>query len=426
LLLSDQEWYDNNGTPALRDVNKIRKWAWHKPIRHPSVAYDTRNLSAGDDGFNGQQPTGEYCIGSLEMPYAQTLGSFTQTSNTDGGVTVTKWRANSGFFYQMMRGNLGWNYRRPRGIDNSHTEPFRMFDIVDYNHNAESPMPVPPTGTWYVSQSGNVTMLLDVPDTLPVGNMTLGTMHLPAGLVSTQPSLTNFYVGLLLYRPDFSDCVWKTATAKIGNSSLQNTNRKVSFSSFTSIGAAGGQWNKMGTWYARTFLSSIPLNEGDNPNAISNPNDTLVFIMASEEATSLTLTNGTITNDITFEVKRAKWIDVATGNPNQIRVTATIRNGYFHDAAMSDIQMNVTSGLDTDPNPYDVTETDAWSGSEYATLPMLEEQTYSHVFNNVPYATGRVTLAHFFCHATIDGTTHTLQFTINLTPQSNTPEPELI
>lgn len=421
LLLSDQEWYDNNGTPALRDVNKIRKWAWHKPIRHPSVAYDTRNLSAGDDGFNGQQPTGEYCIGSLEMPYAQTLGSFTQTSNTDGGVTVTKWQANSGFFYQMMRGNLGWNYRRPRGIDNSHTEPFRMFDIVNYNHNAESPMPVPPSGSRYIAPSGNVTLLVDLPDTLPVGNMTLDTMHIPAGLISTTPVLTNFYVGILLYRPNFSDCAWKTATAKIGNSSLQNTNRKVSFSSFTSIGAAGTTWNKMGVWYARTFLSSVQLNEGDNPTTSQNP---LVFIMASEEVTKLDFTNGTITNDITIEVKRAKWVDVATGNPDQIRVTATVRNGFTYDAAMSDILMNVTSGLDTDQDPYD--ETYYFTGSDFETIPMLEDQSYSHVFNDVPYATGRVTLAHFFCRATVNGTTYTLSFTINLTPQSNTPEPELI
>lgn len=33
LLCSDQEWYDNNGTPALRDVNKINKFAKFKPVK---------------------------------------------------------------------------------------------------------------------------------------------------------------------------------------------------------------------------------------------------------------------------------------------------------------------------------------------------------------------------------------------------------
>lgn len=423
LLLSDQEWYDNNGTQALRVVNKIKKWAWHKPIRHPSYGYDTHNLPAGDDGFNGQQPTGEYCIGSLEMPYAQTLGTITPSSNTEGGVTVTKWVASAGFLYNMMHGNIGWNYRRPRGVDNSHTEPLRMFDIAGYNHNSTSPMPIPPSGSRYISSNGQVTLMVDIPEDLPVGNMTLGTMALPAGLISTQPALSTFYAGILLYRPNFSDCVWKTATARIGTTTYQSSNKKVSFSSFKSIGVEGTAWNKMGTWYAKTFLSSVQLNEGDNPTAGENP---LVFIMGSEDYTELNFTNGTITNDITIEVQRAKWIDVAEGNPSQIRVTATVRNGFVYDAAMSNIQMNVTSGLDTDPNPYDVTETSAWSGSEYATIPMLDEQSYSHVFSDVPYAVGRVTFASFSCRATVNGTTYNRSFMINLTPQASNTEVELI
>ena len=420
LLLSDQEWYENNGTYVLRLVDKISKWAWHKPIRYPSYAYDTRNIPAGSDAFNGQQPVGEYCIGSLELPYSQTLGSIDQYSNGD----YKRWVANSGFIYNVIHGNIGWNYRRPRGVDGTYNEPFRLFDMVGYNHNSTSPMPIPPSGTRYVSDNGLVTFLLDFPEDLPVGNMTLETMSLPEGILAgQQPALSTFYVGVLLYRPTGNECIWKTAAARIGNSSLTNANKKVSFTALKSTGAAGTTWNKMGTWRAKTFLSSVQLNEGDNPTAGETP---LVFIMGSEDYTELNFTNGTITNTIEIVVERAKWIDVAEGNPSQIRISVTIRNGYFYDAAMSNIQMNVTSGLDgVDPDYYDVTETNAWSGSEFATIPMLDEQSYSHVFTNVPYATGRVTLASFSCTATINGTTHFLSKSWNLTPQDNNPLPEL-
>ena len=425
LLCSDQEWYDTGvldgqGNPiyALRPVNRINKWPWHKPIRQHSFAYDTRNLPAGDDGFNGDQPVGEYCIGSLEIPYSQTLGTIVPTSHTESGVTVTKWEAQSGFFHDMMRGLYNWNYRRPRGVDGTHAEPFRILDFVGYNHRCVSPMPTPPSGSRYVSEAGQVTLLVDVPTDLVTGNMTLSTMRLPAGLVSTTPLLSSFYVGILLYRPGFGDCVWKTATAAIGTSSYQNTNKKVSFSSFKSIGVAGTTWNKMGVWYARTFLSSHQLTEGQNPTDIAN----VVVIMASDEVTQLNFSTGTITNDITLEVKRAKWIDVAVGVPSQIRVTANVRNGYVHDAAMSNIRMSVSSGDEVgDPEHYYFSE-HIFDDPEFATLPMLDEQSYSWVFNDVPYVAGRFTVANFSCTAVVvvDGTpvTKNLSFFVDLTPAS--------
>lgn len=426
LLCADKTW-DREHTPVtLIDAGRVNKWAWHKPIRQHSYGYDTRNLTAGDDGFNGDQPVGEFCIGSLELPYSQTLGSITQSSHTDteSGVTVTKWLANSGFFHDMMRGLYNWNYRRPRGVDGTYTEPFRIFDFVGYNHRCVSPMPTPPSGSRYVSDAGQITLLVDVPTDPVTGNMSLSTMRLPGGLVQTTPTLSNMYVGILLYRPNYEDCVWKTATARIGTSSAQNTNKKVSFSSFKSIGVEGTAWNKMGTWYARTFLSTHQIAEGQNPTDIAN----FVVVMASDEVMELDFNNGTITNDITLEVQRAKWIDVAEGVPSQIRVTANVRNGYVHDASMSGIQMSVSSGDErTDPDYYYAQH--LFDDQEFATIPMLDEQSYSWVFNNVPYVVGRFTVASFSCRAVVvvDGTpiTKNLSFFVDLTPTSAEPEPEL-
>lgn len=416
LLCADKTW-DKEQTPAaLVDAGRVNKWAWHKPIRQSSYALDLRNVTPPDDRFNGDQPVGEFCIGSLEMPYSQTLGSIETTTYSEGGVQVKRWDARSGFFHDMMRGLYGWNYRRPRGVDATYTEPFRIFDFVGYNHRCVSPMPIPPSGSRYVSSAGQVTLLVDVPTDMVTGNMTLSTMRLPGGLISTTPLLSNFYVGILLYRPNYEDCVWKTATAVIGSSSAQNTNKKVSFSSFKSITA----WNKMGTWYARTFLSSVQLNEGDNPTAGSTP---LVFIMGSEDVATLTFTSGTITNDITLEVQRAKWVPVAEGVPSQIRVSANVRNGYAHDATVTMLSMGVTSGLDTDEDYYD--ETYNFPLEQYGTIYMLDEQSYSHVFNNVPYEVGRFVMARFVFRATVNGQTKNLFFNINLTPTNNDPEPDL-
>ena len=432
LLCSDQEWYLDHIDPVTlepvyltRPVNRINKWAWHKPIRQSSFALDLRNVTPPDDRFNGDQPVGEFCIGSLEIPYSQTLGSITPSSHTESGVTVTKWLANSGFFHDMMRGLYNWNYRKPRGVNGTYTEPFRIFDFVGYNHRCVSPMPIAPKGSWYVSEAGQVTLLVDVPDDLVIGNMSLSTMNLPAGLISTTPALSSFYVGILLYRPNYEDCVWKTATARIGTSSTQNTNKKVSFSSFKSIGVEGTAWNKMGTWYARTFLSTHQLSEGQNPSDLQN----FVVIMASDEVQTIRLNNGTITNDITIEVKRAKWIEVAEGVPSQIRVYASVRNGYVHDAAMSNISMSVASGDErADPEHY-YYQVHVFDDPELATLPMLDEQSYSWVFNNVPYEAGRFTVADFHCTAVVvvDGTpvTKNLSFFVDLTPWGSNPEPEL-
>lgn len=420
LLCADKTW-DRDQTPAaLVDAGRVNKWAWHKPIRQSSYGLDLRNVTPPDDRFNGDQPVGEYCIGSLEMPYSQTLGTITPTSHTESGVTVTKWVANSGFFHDMMRGLYGWNYRRPRGVDATYTEPFRIFDFVGYNHRCVSPMPTPPSGSRYVSSAGQVTLLVDVPTDMVTGNMTLSTMRLPGGLISTTPLLSNFYVGILLYRPNYEDCVWKTATAVIGASSAQNTNKKVSFSSFKSIGVEGTAWNKMGTWYARTFLSSHQLTEGQNPTDIAN----FVVVMASDEVTQLNFNNGTITNDITIEVQRAKWIAVAEGVPSQIRVTANVRNGYVYDAAMSNIRMSVASG-DALQDPDYYYNDHVFNDPSLATLPMLDEQSYSWVFNDVPYVVGRFTVADFGCTAVVNGVTKHLSFYIDLTPTSNEPDPEL-
>lgn len=428
LLCSDQEWYDTGnldgqGNPiyALRPVNRINKWAWHKPIRQSSYGLDLRNVTPPDDRFNGDQPVGEFCIGSLEMPYSQTIGSIETTTYSEGGVQVKRWYAGSGFFHDMMRGLYGWNYRRPRGVNGTYTEPFRIFDFVGYNHRCVSPMPIAPKGSWYVSEAGQVTMLVDVPDDLVSGNMSLSTMRLPSGLIGTTPTLTNFYVGILLYRPNYEDCVWKTATARIGTSSTQNTNKKVSFSSFKSITA----WDKMGTWYARTFLSTHQLSEGQIPTDLQN----FVVIMASEEVQTITLNNGTITNDITIEVRRAKWVDATEGVPSQIRVYASVRNGYVHDAAMSNISMSVASGDElSDPDHY-YYQVHVFDDPELATLPMLDEQSYSWVFNDVPYEVGRFTVADFHCTAVVvvDGTpiTKNLSFFVDLTPGGSLPEPEL-
>lgn len=58
LLCSDQEWYDNNGTPALRPANKINKWARYKPINSNNIGFVTdAERRAANFGLSASQYT---------------------------------------------------------------------------------------------------------------------------------------------------------------------------------------------------------------------------------------------------------------------------------------------------------------------------------------------------------------------------------
>ena len=108
-LCSDQEWYDNNGTPALRRVYKINANAKYKPIR----SSQRKVLTEADrqDAYYGLDIT-------PSKGGASALASF------------------------IARYDSEWEYLPPRGEDNDEWHRLRDFDggsgTHGYNHNANS------------------------------------------------------------------------------------------------------------------------------------------------------------------------------------------------------------------------------------------------------------------------------------------------
>ena len=369
------------------DNNRVKKWSWHKPVRHPSMGYDMRNLPAGDDGFNGQQPVGMFCIGSLEMPYSQSLG----TVSTDGTGKIHTVDA-TGFLGKLMRGQIAWNYRYPRGVDapNNINEPYRLFDMVGYYGEATCPLPTPPSGERTISSAGAITFVVGIPTITHAENMSLSTMHTPGGLVAAMPALETFYVGLLLYKENYSDCFWKTAEYPLNYDSVENKERKVSFLTIA---------DKVGTWNVRTFISSAQLGYCENPQVAPSPGGFLMFIGGADEVGTLTLSVYDDPSDIPEAVPlAAKWISaVGDTTPTQIRATVTIVNrSQIADATLSNVKMEVIQGLFDDvvathnfPTP--------------TSLNRATAQSYAYLFAGLEY--DEITKVKFYCTMTLPGDT---------------------
>lgn len=115
LLCSDQEWYDNNGTPTLRPMNVIKMWAKYKPV--VNTIFDTYSQleedavnhrmvwKASSDWWRGLQGN---C--GIDIP-TYSLGTIVGTDDI-------------------------WEYTKPQGG----IHPFRILDFNQYNHNAQKPI----------------------------------------------------------------------------------------------------------------------------------------------------------------------------------------------------------------------------------------------------------------------------------------------
>lgn len=108
LLCSDQEWYDNSGTPTLRYAETINPWAKYKPVRSNLLAILT-DANRQDVYFGMSVPI---------------YGSGYAYTNLDNFITAY---------------DSGWSYLRPRGKDydgNGGNEWYRILDFDGYNHEA--------------------------------------------------------------------------------------------------------------------------------------------------------------------------------------------------------------------------------------------------------------------------------------------------
>lgn len=360
-------------------VDVIKKFCWYKPIRQSSPGFDISTKSAGSDDLNGDMPVGAFWIGALEMPFANSLGTITST--TTSGVTK-RVPSTDTFFYKLQRGLLDWLYQKPRGVGGGPSgadEWYRIKDFNGYNHNCVSPLPTSPSGIRVVSDTGNVTIQFSIPSANASNNMTLATMHVPATMVGTRPALSDFYGGLLFYKSDYSDCFWQTATAKLGTSSTESTNKKISL---TGLAA-----DKIGSWRVRPFLSLNPLTFCENPS------ENLQIFLAGEHAeTSIGLLTQGQYGNVTVTNYSGKWIAVAQGNPTSCRTSFTLLNGTDYTVYLTNIKIEISY-----VGPGSQTKTFADT-----TIDTGDTKSFANVFTKVTYGFCN---AEFSCDVTYGHTT---------------------
>ena len=125
LLLSDQEWYENNGVEALRHVNKINKWAKYKP-------------------------NGSTLKAVLTLVQRQAANCGIDCSDSSTGCFSTSLSS----LLARAKSNCTWNKVVPT--------VFRLRDFDGYNHNARPPYEQVPNiiGNTTGDQTTNITVTL--------------------------------------------------------------------------------------------------------------------------------------------------------------------------------------------------------------------------------------------------------------------------
>lgn len=219
LLCSDQAWFDNNGTPELRRIDRINKWAKYKPVRSSKLGILTDSDRA------------QVMWGFSVTPYTE-FGTDPSTPNT--------------FIHDLTSGLLGWFYLPPRGQSYSPKEWFRIRDFDGYNRNCICPIgdlvrDVP------IDIYGNATISWEVADVAQItGNLTL------SDLVVNGTPLTGYYLGLLLVNGNTYNIV--TSDITIG-SAMGPSVEAIDIHLTNATGLAG-------TWRAYPFFSSVQIPYG--------------------------------------------------------------------------------------------------------------------------------------------------------------------
>lgn len=238
LLCSDQEWYDTGtvdgqGNPvyALRPLNpgRINKWAKYKPVRQSGLDFASQRNA--DFTWKATANWWKAHNGQCGMAFT----TFSQLY-----VSSDPFNANS-FLRKLKDGELQWTYEAPTGGINQY--PFRMFDFLQYDHNA----PKPVSGVYdnlQLYDNGKLTVQLDESR----AGESLGIQL--SDLVINNASTDNWYVGMLIYKNDnLYQFAFSTQTIGNGGNSVE----------FTGMGDFAGQVTIV------PFLSSVRSNQGTDP-----------------------------------------------------------------------------------------------------------------------------------------------------------------
>ena len=185
---------------------KINKWAKFKPYRSSSVETSSTGRQAA---FYG-----------LSVEVFDAIGTNPGTVGT--------------FIQKLVNGELSWEFAPPRGLLQS--EWFRILDFDGYD--SESVCPIGELGSTNIPiTQGNAIIAWDLPSQLSTGNLKLTDLRI------NNVQLSSFYLGVLLYKSDFSYHI-VTSDSVLGSGDVQVT-------------LSGLPDSMAGTWRMYPFFSSL-------------------------------------------------------------------------------------------------------------------------------------------------------------------------
>lgn len=225
----------------------INKWAIFKPVRDAAIPAAEQTVWANEN-------LSMHC--GLTVPYADYLGGVTENDTGDH-----TYRYPNGFLKDITTG-LAWIYLKPRGDAVTPIEPYRAADWEGYQPASVNPMPYPDSATSIVGNS--FTMLGEIPEDLPLGNIKLELTNVPSDINphAGNKDLSDFYLGFFFWQgtaPAISDCFWATAAYPINDTSTTDHRNKRKHAAFLNMESY------QGTWQVTTFLSSVPLSFCEEP-----------------------------------------------------------------------------------------------------------------------------------------------------------------
>ena len=180
----------------------------------------------------------------------------------------------------------------------------------------------------YDPSTGASTMVGVIPTITEADNLLLTDLIIPYELLTTQPDLSQFYLGMLFYNSAKTEAYWCTARNPI-NDPTDNKHINVPFVFPTTM---------RGKYYARSFLSRYQLAQNENP---SNG----FYIGGAEEERTMIIAPSTVIGTANFDIITAKWL--STANPPQLNARIEVYN-YKGSAVSASVVMQLVNPISGD------------------------------------------------------------------------------
>ena len=261
---------DGSGSWTVLSRVNINKWAKYKPVIWPNV----------DTVTSGQwnPTTGKWTSGATWWKAGGGCG-MTIPQSTIFGTDITN---QNSFIYKLTHSLLGWPYARPTGGAQA---PYRLTDFAHYYRDAIAPYGEIGATEVYINTQGEANLSWEVID-VDEDNLSLTDFAISNPQGGTPYQLTDFYLGVILYKANYS--VWHVWTSdnKFGGGALDIT--------LTNATSLAGDWKLMPFFSLNKTSGSDTFDEG-------------LFVPMAD----------TTPIDITLTLDGSNYIDVPEGQWNQ-------------------------------------------------------------------------------------------------------------